>query len=250
MYRGLRVVVMPCVLNEEKKIGDVVRRVPRDIVDEIIVIDDGSTDRSADVARAGGATVLSMGTKVGVGAALRAGFDVALKRGFDVIVVIAGNNKDGPEEIPSLVDPIADDEADFVQGSRWLNPERNFGAMPFYRKVATRLHPMLFSVAAGRRITDSTNGFRAIRAEVLRDPRIDLDQRWLDEYELEPYLFLKAIRLGYRIREVPVTKIYPPKKLGQTKMRPLTGWWSIMRPVFIVTTGFPRQPKPLRRRAS
>ena len=250
MYRGLRVVAMPVVLNEEKKIGDVVRRMPLDIVDEVLVVDDGSTDRSADVAREGGASVMSLGSKVGVGAALRAGFKAAQERGFDVVVVIAGNNKDAPEEIPILLDPIADDRADFVQGSRWLNPARNFGEMPLYRRIATRLHPVLFSIAARRRITDSTNGFRAIRTSLLADPRIDLDQRWLDEYELEPFLFLKAIRLGYRVVEVPVTKIYPPKQLGQTKMKPLTGWWSIMRPVFILTTGIPRHPKPLRRRAS
>ena len=249
MYRGLRVIAMPCVLNEEKKIGEVVRRMPLDVVDEVLVVDDGSTDRSAEIAREGGATVLSMGAKVGVGAALRAGLRYGVDHGYDVIVVVAGNNKDSPEEIPVLLDPIVDG-ADFVQGSRWLNRNRNMGAMPLYRKVATRLHPVLFSLAARRRITDSTNGFRAIRTSLLRDERIDLDQPWLDEYELEPYLFLKAIRLGYRVTEVPVTKVYPPKKLGQTKMKPLTGWWSIMRPIVFAGLGLKRQPKPMRRRAS
>ena len=249
MYRGLRVIAMPCVLNEEQKIGDVVRRMPRDVVDEVLVVDDGSTDRSAEVARAEGATVLSMGSKVGVGAALRAGLRYGVEGGYDVIVVVAGNNKDSPEEIPLLLEPIASGSADFVQGSRWLDP-RNMGPMPTYRKLATRLHPILFSLAARRRITDSTNGFRAIRSTVLRDERIDLDQPWLDEYELEPYLFLKTIRLGYKVAEVPVTKVYPPKKLGQTKMKPLTGWWSILRPVVYAGLGLKRQPQPMRRRAS
>ena len=249
MYRGLRVIAMPCVLNEEQKIGEVVRRMPQDVVDEVLVVDDGSTDRSAEVARAEGATVLSMGSKVGVGAALRAGLRYGVDGGYDVIVVVAGNNKDAPEEIPLLLEPIAADAADFVQGSRWLDP-RNMGPMPAYRKVATRLHPILFSLAARRRITDSTNGFRAIRSSVLQDERIDLDQPWLDEYELEPYLFLKTIRLGYRVAEVPVTKVYPPKKLGQTKMKPLTGWWSILRPVIYAGLGLKRQPQPMRRRAS
>lgn len=243
-------IAMPCVLNEEQKIGEVVRRMPLHVVDEVLVIDDGSTDRSAEVARAAGASVLSMGTNVGVGAAIRAGLRYGLESGFDVMVVVAGNNKDAPEEIPKLLDPIADGSADFVQGSRWLHRERNMGPMPLYRKVATRLHPMLFSLAARRRITDSTNGFRAIRAKILQDDRIDLDQRWLDEYELEPYLFLKVIRLGYNVTEIPVTKIYPPKKLGQTKMKPIIGWWSIMRPILYVGVGLKRQPQPLRRRAS
>jgi hypothetical protein len=71
----------------------------------------------------------------------------------------------------------------------------------------------------------------------LTDERIRLDQRWLDEYELEPYLYWKAIRLGYRTREVPVTKLYPPKKIGYTKMKPIIGWWSMLRPIFLLGFG-------------
>ena len=111
---------MAPVLNEEQKIGEVVRRVPRDVVDHVLVIDDGCTDASPQVAQAEGAEILPMGRVAGVGAALRAGYALALERGFDVAVVMAGNNKDSPEEIPLLLDPIADGEADFVQGSRFL----------------------------------------------------------------------------------------------------------------------------------
>src|SRR2546426_243830 len=131
---------------------------------------------------------------------------------------------------PLLLDPIADGSADFVQGSRFLKRDANFGAMPLYRRLATRVHPLLFSLAARRRVTESTNGFRAVHRRVLLDPRLDLEQRWLDEYELEPYLYLRTIRLGLRTAEVPVTKIYPPRRTGQTKMKPVTGWWSILRP--------------------
>jgi dolichol-phosphate mannosyltransferase len=240
MYRGLSVIAMAPVLDEERKIGDVVRRTPRPIVDEVLVIDDGSTDRSPEVARENGATVLPMGRTVGVGAALRAGYRYAVDKGYDVAVVMAGNNKDAPEEIPLLLDPIADGRADFVQGSRFLKQDANFGEMPLYRRLATRLHPLLFSLAARRRVTESTNGFRAVHRRVLLDPRIELDQRWLDEYELEPYLYLRTIRLGFRTAEVPVTKVYPPRRVGQTKMKPVTGWWSILRPVVYVGLGLRR----------
>jgi dolichol-phosphate mannosyltransferase len=232
MYKGLKVVLIAPVLDEEMKIGEVVRRAPRDIVDEVLVVDDGSKDRSAEIARGVGATVLSMGATVGVGAALRAGFMWAKERAFDVIVVCAGNNKDAPEEIPRLLDPIVDG-ADFVQGSRFLAGGRT-GGMPVYRRLATRLHPVLFSLSAGKWVSESTNGFRAFRVKLLDNPRIQLDQRWLDEYELEPYLYWKTIRLGYRTAEVPVTKIYPPKSIGYTKMRPITGWWSMLRPIVLL----------------
>lgn len=240
MYRGLSVIAIAPVLDEEIKIGHVVRRTPRDVVDELLVVDDGCSDRSPEVARELGATVLPMGRTIGVGAALRAGYAYAVERGYDVAVVMAGNNKDSPEEIPLLLDPIADGRADFVQGSRWLKRGANFGEMPVYRRLATRLHPLLFSLAARRRVTESTNGFRAVRREVLTDPRLHLEQTWLDEYELEPYLYLRAIQLGWRTAEVPVTKVYPPKHVGQTKMKPITGWWSILRPILYVGLGVKR----------
>ncbi len=110
--------------------------------------------------------------------------------------------------------------------------------MPFYRRISTQfVHPLLFSLAARRRVTDSTNGFRAIRLSIFDDERINIRQDWLDHYELEPYIMYKAIRLGYKFTEAPVTKIYPPHAEGYTKMKPITGWWSILRPIFLLGLG-------------
>lgn len=239
MYKNKRVIVIAPCYNEEVKIGKVVERIqamPEKICDEILIVDDGSTDRSVQVVKSLGATVLSLGAVIGVGAALRAGFRYAQEKKYDLIVVIAGNNKDEPNEIPDLLKPIVEGGLDFVQGSRFLRSS-NRGAMPAYRKVATRLHPMLFSICTGKHVTESTNGFRAFRTTLLDDKRINLDQEWLDEYELEPYLYYKTITLGYKTGEVPCTKIYPPKKIGYTKMKPISGWWSILRPMILLKTG-------------
>jgi dolichol-phosphate mannosyltransferase len=240
MFGGLSVIAVAPVLNEREKVRDVIRRTPRELVDELLIVDDGSSDGSPDVCESLGATVIRMGRTLGVGAALREGFRHAVDRGFDITVVMAGNNKDAPEEIPLLLDPIARGEAMFVQGSRFLKRDPDFGDMPLYRRIATRVHPLLFSLAARRRVTESTNGFRAIHRRVLTDSRIDLGQPWLNEYELEPYLYLRAIQLGYPTAEVPVTKTYPHRAAGQTKMKPLTGWWSILRPLLYVGLGVRR----------
>lgn len=237
MYKGRRVLLVAPACNEQAKIGEVIRRVPLHVVDKVLVVDDGSTDATARVARDAGASVLSLGSIRGVGFAIRAGFDLARSEGFDVTVVIAGNNKDCPEEIPRLLDPVCDANCDFVMGARYARGGRHGGDMPLYRRIATRLHPMLIGLLCGRRITESTNGFRAIRTSMLSDPRINLDQRWLNGYELEVYLLIKTLKLGFKYAEVPCTKIYPPKKIGQTKMRPFVDWWKMLRPIALLAFG-------------
>lgn len=233
----MKVLAVPVAFNEERKIGSVLDRFQPGLVDDVMVLDDGSTDRTAEVVRNKGVKILSHEKRSGVGAAIRSAIRYARDHGYDVIVILAGNDKDRPSDIPRLLAPIVENQCDFVQGSRYL-PGGDFGNMPAYRQIATRwIHPSLFSLITRTRITDSTNGMRGIRLSILDDPRIRLDQPWLDQYELEPYLLYQAIRLGYRFKEVPVTKIYPQKSLGYTKMKPITGWWSILRPIFLLSLG-------------
>ena len=230
----MRVLAATFAYNEGEKIRRTLARHPADRSYDLLVHDDGSTDGALD-GTAPDIIVLRNPVNQGIGAAMKRVFQYALDHGYDALVIQAGNDKDDPLEIPRLLAPLLDGTADFVQGSRYLGA---FGNMPLYRVVATRLvHPLIFSLAARKRVTESTNGFRAFRTQILRDPRIDWRQTWLDRYELEPYLMLKAIRLGYRHVEVPVTKIYPRHALGYTKMRPFIDWWSIIRPVVYLGLG-------------
>jgi dolichol-phosphate mannosyltransferase len=229
---GLRILVAVFCFNEHVKIERVLSRFPAERDYDVVVMNDGSTDDSRSrFDKFPFAGIITHRDNLGAGCAIRTVNDFALRQGYDVVVHVAGNDKDDPMLLPRLLQPIRDDRADYVQGSRYL-PGGDYGDIPLYRIVATRfIHPWLFSMLVGRRIMDSTNGFRAFRTTLLRDARIDLDQDWLDKYELEPYFFYKAITLGYRVIEVPVTKFYPSKALGYTKMRPIIGWWSILRPL-------------------
>jgi len=237
VIEGKRIICIAPCYNELHKIDRVVSRViATGVADEILVVDDGSTDGSPETAGKLGARVLTLGRTQGVGAAIRKGIEYSTSHAFDIIVIIAGNNKDEPEEIIHLVKPLIYEGYDFVQGSRFKRGGY-YGEMPLYRIIATRVHPLIFSLVSCRWVTDSTNGFRAFKTSLFQDKRINLWQEWLDEYELEPYLYYKVIKLGYKTTEVPVTKIYPPKNLGYTKMQPITGWWSILRPLFYLGLG-------------
>lgn len=229
----MKVLVALFCVNEHVKIERALGRFPRPFPGyDVVVMDDGSTDDSPErVRRFSDVGLLRHQTNKGIGAAIRTVQRHALEKGYDVVVHMAGNDKDDPLLIPRLLEPIEKDGLDFVQGSRYLK-EGGYAKMPLYRVFATKfVHPLLFRLASGRAVTDSTNGFRAYRTALLRDARLDLDQAWLREYELEPYMYAKAFRLGYKVKEVPVTKIYPPKEEGYTKIKPVVGWWSILRPL-------------------
>ncbi|MBI1323496.1 glycosyltransferase [bacterium] len=237
-----RALMVICAYNENVKLSNTLSRFPkrseRDY--DVLVVDDGSTDGSIESIDTGEFLVHRLGACIGVGAAIRKAIRIAQERDYHVIMFMAGNDKDRPAEIPRILDPVRNQGFALVQGSRYL-PGGDFGNMPIYRRITTQfVHPLLFSLAVRKRLTDTTNGFRAIHLGVFDDPAIDIDQPWLDQYEMEVYLRFEVVRLGYLHGEVPCTKIYPPKKLGITKMKPITGWWSILRPIFLLGLGLRR----------
>ena len=238
-----KILVSPVAFNENIKLKNVIERFLKSPVYgkvDYLIVDDASTDGTTEMITSyasRGVQTIKHPHRQGVGSAIRTAIKHAQRNGYDILVIMAGNDKDNPDQIPDVLKPIVDGGYDFVQGSRYKGHNGTGGDMPAYRKLATRLHPMLMSFITGQKVTDSTNGFRSFKISILNDSKIDIDQSWLNEYELEPYLMYKTIKLGYKFAEVPVTKIYPAKKLGYTKMKPLTGWWSILRPLFLLGLG-------------
>ncbi|MBI3269151.1 MAG: glycosyltransferase family 2 protein [Planctomycetes bacterium] len=234
--RGLKVMLLAPAYNEEGKVGQVVKGADRSLVDEVVIVDDGSKDRTAEEARAAGATVVVHEKNAGVGAAIRTGYRYAMEKGYDIVVVMGADCQDRHDEMVNLLQPIVEGGFDFVQGSRRIDGLRTVN-MPLFRRVTTRAYSIFFRLITGFPCTDGTNGYRAVRVSILRDPRIKMDQEWLNRYELEPYIFYKVIELKYKVTEAPVTKIYHTDDIGYTKMVPIVDWWRIARPLLFLRLG-------------
>ena len=235
------VAIIP-IYGENKNIKEVLTRFQPGTVDEVFITADATTSNTLSEIRE---TATGAGVKLtihvnpvrkGIGNAIRQGYEYALSNGFDIIVVMAGNGKDDPREIPRLLEPIVKHGYDYVQGSRFLPGGRRI-RNPFLRRIFTRLFPLVWTWTTGVRCTDVTNGFRAYKARILQDRNINVWQPWLDQYQLEYYLHYKVLTLGYKFTERPVSKTYPVESRGYTKISPFRDWWQIIGPIILLRIG-------------
>src|SRR5215831_8847445 len=140
-----RVLCVAPAWNEGERIARVVRAVPADYVETTVVVDDGSSDDTAQHAENAGARVIRGSANRGVGAAIRSGIDYAIEHDYDIVVVVSGGGKTPPEQIPRLLEPILNGSAELAQGSRYTDGGQ-FLRMPLKRRLGTRAYTFLFSV--------------------------------------------------------------------------------------------------------
>jgi glycosyltransferase involved in cell wall biosynthesis len=196
---GDRIVVVLPAHNEAQNVGAVVRAMPKHVAGlpvVTLVIDDASTDETSKVAEEAGALVARLPVRRGGGLALRVGYEIALKLGGVVIASLDADGQHLPEELPTVVAPILQGEADMVQGSRILGA---FEKESHLRHVGIRFFSKLVSLMTGVRVTDVSNGYRASRMETLRRLVLQQDQFWTSE------ILIEGLRQHARIVEVPVT---------------------------------------------
>lgn len=210
-------------------------------LEQMVVVDDGSTDGSDAVAERLGFTVLRHGKNQGIGAAIRTGIRHASTQGCEWVLISSSNGKMVPAEFPKIFGPVQNGEVQYVQGSRFLDLGKSPG-LPTFRKFAIPVFSLGVSVLLGRWFTDATCGLRAYRIDFLQNPRIDIDQEWLNRYELEYYIHYHAVRTAkLKIKELPVTIRYDHLGEGRrSKIQPVVGWWSMIRPFVLLGLGIKR----------
>ena len=188
-------VILPAY-NEEVSIGSMVLLTSL-YADNVVVVDDGSSDRTSDVARRAGADVVLHKTNKGKGEALKTGFTAAANLGADIIVTMDSDGQHNPADIPKLVAPILEGSADMVNGSRYLNGLRR--NTPFYRRVGQAILDSFTNINSGLKITDSQSGFRAFSAATK-----DVFRFNAQGMAIESEMLADAGKSGLRINEVEI----------------------------------------------
>jgi glycosyltransferase involved in cell wall biosynthesis len=191
------IAIIPC-LNEEHFISDVVFQTIKH-VDKVIVIDDGSKDATARIAREAGAEVISHPGSQGAGAATRTGFEAALKSGADIVVTLDGDGQHDPSEIPQVIQPVFDGKADLVIGSRFLAEAK----VSLYRKLGIDVITWLYNAGHRDKIVDAQSGFRAYSRRALECINITSPG-----FGFSIETLVQARKHGLTICEVPATCIY------------------------------------------
>jgi len=192
-----RILVVLPAYQEEKSIGAVVHSLRERFPHDVLVVNDGSTDRTSEIAREAGATVLDLPCNLGIGGAVQTAFLYARDRGYDAVVRIDGDGQHEVEDIPRVLAPILEGQADAVIGSRFLGETEYRGSIP--RIFGIHHFRWLVNLFTGYRVTDPTSGFFAINRTLIEF----YSQHYPSDYpEVDAYILMH--RLKSRAVEVPV----------------------------------------------
>ena len=192
------VVAIPCY-NTAPFIADIVKKA-RQCADEVIVVDDGSSDDTAEIARASGAIVVSHEKNQGYGSAIRLCFNSARQNNADILVIIDGDAQHDPAEITSVVKPAIDGSADIVIGTRFSNIHNN---MPRYRRFGIQVINFIYNLGASVKTSDAQSGFRAYTRKTL-----DTIEPTANGMDVSVQTLIIARRKGLRMKDVPITCKY------------------------------------------
>lgn len=224
-------IIIPA-LNEEKSIARVIGQIREHVPwADVTVINDGSTDRTAEIARANGAIVLPMPYNVGIGAAVQAGFQYAARHGYAVAVQNDGDGQHSPAEIPELVSALMTTGADVMIGSRYIE-DRGY-VTPRMRRFGIVILAQIIARITGLPITDPTSGFRASNRRTIEI----CAHEYPHDYP-EPEAVVLLHRRGLRVREMPVTM--NPRYGGQSSITPLKSGYYMLKVILAILIGLLR----------
>ncbi len=186
--------------NVSKVLEKTIRAIPQDSVEDIIVVDDGSTDGTAEVARRLGLKVVSHARNMGYGAAQKTGYQEAIRQGFDIAVMVHGDNQYDPAFVPKFVSKIRDEGYDVVSGTRMILGDVLKGGMPLWKFIPNRFLTWLENIIFETNLTDYHNGFRAFSTPFLKTIPLELLS---DKFDFDTDIIIQAAIRKAKIAEIP-----------------------------------------------
>lgn len=184
--------------NEARTISDLVKTIV-ELGYDVIVVDDGSLDDTAILAKTQGAQVISTHRKSGKGNALRLAFAQAINQGYDAVITVDGDGQHAPSDLEKFIECYQKSHADIINGNRMCDPE----GMPWIRRVTNGFMSWLISLVCRQKVADTQCGFRLITTKVLKTVELSSN-----DFEIETEILIKASKKGFRIASVPVQSIY------------------------------------------
>jgi len=199
MLHGHRIAVVMPAYNAEKTLEWTYNEIPRDVADLVLLVDDGSRDRTVEVARRMGIRNFIHSRNRGYGANQKTCYTLALQEGADIVVMLHPDYQYTPRLITAMAAMIASGEFDVVLGSRILGKGALAGGMPFYKYVSNRFLTLAQNLMLGQKLSEYHTGFRAFRREVLLDLPLNENS---DGFLFDNQMLVQAVRFGFRIGEI------------------------------------------------
>jgi glycosyltransferase involved in cell wall biosynthesis len=216
------IIVIPAY-NAEKTIESVFRRIPKNSYDEIIVVNDGSKDKTSKIVKKYNVKLIEHKKNRGYGGAQKTGFKEAIKDGADIVALVHADGQYAPEELPNIKKPIENGDADVVLGSRALHGKMLEGGMPLTRYIGNRLLTFLENLVLNMDISEYHTGYRVYSRKALEGVRFDLNS---DKYEFDSEILIQCKLKKLKIKEVPT-----PTHYGEeiSYLNPLTYGFRILK---------------------
>lgn len=188
--------------NASRTLGDVYTRIPKDLYDQVLLVDDASKDNTAEVAKELMLETIVHKKNKGYGGNQKTCYDFSLKWGADYVIMLHPDGQYDPADLPGFIKELKKGRADLILGSRFLGKKHQ---TPFYKSVSIRFITILFNLVLGTRLTEANTGYRGFTRKFLETIPYQMNG---DGYIFDPQMIIQAVQFGFEIREVPVSKDY------------------------------------------
>ncbi len=224
------------VYNEGKRLENVLNELlecQRKENFSIIIVDDGSTDDSEKIYSKFITNenwhILKKEKNIGIGDSIRKTINYACENKYKYLTIMSANGKTKPSQLKNMYTDVINDKYDYVKGSRYIE-KFDSPNLPMFRKICIPIYSFCISILMRKKITDVTCLINCINLRVFNNDKIRINQEWLNKYEMEYYILYYIIKEKYRFKEVQMTIEYPEEKKNYSKIKPFSGWWSMIRP--------------------